>query len=295
MIGQNTLQYDPDRFTWTVDDPTVCEIEDGVLRGLKEGLTTITASLGAFAQSTQVKVEVADSETIEQPWTGWSVTSSNLSQDASLAADGTISYAFAGKRRADITIAKDVTFYSLPDKVVLDFNTSTRLSYLKIEYLTPQMAEPLVKQIGTEVIEAGQHSIDLLDYLDDRTDLINFPISVKSISYGPHATGYVDGENTITQSLYSTYEHYNSGVGTVERADSRISLYPIAGGSVIVGAAGVDEVVVTFYSIAGTSMAQRHIAISGGTATVDAQLPAGVYIVKARGGGECATAKLVVK
>ena len=84
-------------------------------------------------------------------------------------------------------------------------------------------------------------------------------------------------------------------MGTVERADSRISLYPIAGGSVIVGAAGVDEVEVTFYSIAGTSMAQRHIAISGGTAAVDAQLPAGVYIVKAQGGSETTAAKLVVR
>ena len=295
VIGQNTLQYDPNRFTWTIDDPTVCEINNGVLHGLKEGLTTITASLGAFSESTQVKVEVAADETIEQPWIDWSVTSANLSEDATLAADGTISYGFAGKRRADITIAKDVTFYSLPDSVVLDFNTSTRLSYLKIEYLTPQMAEPLVKQINIEVMEAGHHRIDLLDYLDDRTDLINFPISVKSISYGPHASGYVAGANTITQRLYSAYEHHSSGVGTVERADSRISLYSAANGAVMVCAAGIDEVAVDIYSIAGACIASRRIAIAGGTAAVDAQLPAGVYIVKAQGGGETTAAKLVVR
>ena len=157
------------------------------------------------------------------------------------------------------------------------------------------MAEPLVKQINIEVMEAGHHRIDLLDYLDDRTDLINFPISVKSISYGPHASGYVAGANTITQRLYSAYEHHSSGVCTVERADSRISLYSAANGAVMVCAAGIDEVAVDIYSIAGACIASRRIAIAGGTAAVDAQLPAGVYIVKAQGGGETTAAKLVVR
>ena len=295
VVNTKTLQYDPARFNWTVEDPTVAEINNGVLRGLKEGTTKITASLGSFEQETIVKVEVAPQEVMQQPWSDWTVTSTNLSKDATIGADGTISYGFEGKRRADITIAKDVTFYSLPDSIVLDYNTSTRLSYLKVDFRTPEITEENLVQIGTTVIEPGRYRIDLLDLLDDRTDLINFPITLKAISYGPHASGYVSGDNTITQSLYSVYEHSSSGVKKIDSTNRRICIFPAANGAVTVSASGIEMIDVTIYSIAGSEMASHRIGIGGGVATLDTHLTPGVYIVKAAGEGSCATAKLVIR
>lgn len=295
IVNGNELKYDSGRFEWTVEDPSVAEINDGVIHGLKEGITKISASLGDFTDETTVKVEIASAHELLQPWTDWTVTSTNLSQDAVLGSDGTISYGFEGKRRADITLAKDVTFYSLPDKVMLDFNTSTPLSYMQFDLRHANVTEENVIKINTEAIPAGSYSIDLLDYVADRTDLLNFPLTVKSISYGPHAYGYVAGSNTITQSLYAVYEHYSSGVEGVCTANRRIGIYGANDGAVVVSAAGIDLVDVTVCNIAGTEVAARRIGIGGGVATVSTGLKPGVYIVKAVGGGETATAKLIIR
>ncbi len=295
VVGRETLQYDPNRFTWTIDDPTVCEINGGVLRGLKEGLTTITATLGAFTESAQVKVEVAPQAVMQQSWDSWTVTSANLSQDATLAADGTVAYGFEGKRRATITLAGDVTFYSIPDSVILDFATTTPLNIVKVDLRTPTCTGENLVELTTEEMPVGHYHIDLLNYLDSRTDLINFPLSIHSITYSPRASDYNAGDNTITQQLYSAYNNHSSGVETVERADSRLSIFPTANGAVMVGAAGIDAVEVSIYGIAGTLLASRRIDIAGGTATVHTGLPAGVYVVKARGGTATATAKLVIR
>lgn len=295
VVGQNTLQYDPNRFSWTIDDPSVCEINGGVLRGLKEGMTTITASLGAFTESAQVKVEVAPQAVMQQSWDGWTVTSANLSRDASLAADGTISYGFEGKRRAGITLAGDVTFYSIPDRVILDFSTTTTLNIVKVDLRTPTCTGENLVELTTEEMPVGHYQIDLLEYLDSRTDLINFPLSIHSITYSPRASGYNAGDNTITQKLYAVYDHYSSGVEAVEHINGRLSIFPAANGAVMVGAAGIDVVEMSIYGIAGNLVTSRRIDIAGGTATVHTGLPAGIYVVKVQGGDTSATAKLVIK
>ena len=242
-----------------------------------------------------MKVEVAPQAVMHQSWDGWTVTSTNLSRDASLAADGTISYGFEGKRRAGITLAGDVTFYSIPDRVILDFSTTTTLNIVKVDLRTPSCTGENLVELTTEEMPVGHYQIDLLEYLDSRTDLINFPLSIHSITYSPRASGYIAGDNTITQKLYAVYDHYSSGVEAVEHINGRLSIFPAANGAVMVGAAGIDVVEMSIYGIAGNLVTSRRIDIAGGTATVHTGLPAGIYVVKVQGGDTSATAKLVIK
>ena len=53
---------DPAMLNWTIDDPTVASIENGVLKGLHNGTAHITCTVGDFSDETDVHVEISDSE-----------------------------------------------------------------------------------------------------------------------------------------------------------------------------------------------------------------------------------------
>lgn len=53
-----TYEIDPGAFTWTVDDPTVATVENGLLKGLKEGQTSISGQFEDIALSIGVTVEM---------------------------------------------------------------------------------------------------------------------------------------------------------------------------------------------------------------------------------------------
>ncbi len=60
-IGENTFTYDPSSLSWSIEDPTVCKIENGILTGIKNGTTNITGSIGNFSGNMKVTVEIPES------------------------------------------------------------------------------------------------------------------------------------------------------------------------------------------------------------------------------------------
>ena len=295
MNGE-TLKYDAARFDWTVEDASVAEIKDGVLRGLKEGTTKIIGALGGKTYENTVKVEVAPQPQMMQGWDGWTVKSANLSADATLSADGKIDYSYGGKRRATITLTKDVTFYSLPDSVVLDLSTSTRLTYVEADVRSLMNNAENVIRFNVDPVEAGHYRYDILDYLADRADLVNFPMTLKSIKYGVHpGAGYVSGANTITQRLYAAYQHPTSGIGAVGADDSEVSVYSDGNGTIYVSAQAADDVNLCIFDLSGKIVKNLHLQMAGGVASFSPQLAPGVYVVKAVGRGAAKVVKMVIK
>ena len=44
-VGFDSFVTDPSRLDWTVADPEIVKVENGVLKGLKNGTTTVTGRL----------------------------------------------------------------------------------------------------------------------------------------------------------------------------------------------------------------------------------------------------------
>ena len=289
------LIYDPARFTWEIEDETVVSIENGVLKGLKEGTTKIKATLGTFTDETTVKVEVAPAAVMNQDWSGWTVTSANLSADAVLSADGVATFSYAGKRKATITLEKDVMIYSLPDSVIFEVTTTTPLNDLTVDIRTTLLSEAndviIAEGVGLPI---GTHRWDLMDLVGGTADLGNYPLSVKKIIYNLSSkSGYVSGENKITAKLYSVYKAYTSGVEAVNGVEKAVKVFP-QGNGVLVSASGVENVNVTIYSLSGSVVYNKTIAVNGGTALVTPALANGAYVVKLTGDGETAVCKVVL-
>lgn len=297
VMDGETLKYDPARFDWTVEDASVAEINNGVLRGLNEGTTKIKGTIGDKEYENTVKVEVAPQPVMTQTWDGWTVTSANLSADAVLGADGKIDYSYAGKRKATITLTKDVTFYSLPDSVILDFNTSTRLLYVELDVRSEINAEQRLVRLNSSFLEPGHYHLDVLDFMGEgtRQDLVNFPMTVKSITYSMYPTGYVSGANTIEQNLYAAYEHTSSGISEVGVSDKKIDIRQNGDGSIAIAADGINSADVQIFDLSGKVMYGSQVQLAGGVASVNVNLPEGLYVVRASGGGCISVEKLVIK
>ncbi len=294
-FGGKTLQYDPSRFTWEIGDESVVSIERGVLRGLKEGSTTIKAVLGDFTDETNVKVEIAKSPKVYQTWNDWTVTSANLSSDAVLSSDGVISFGYEGARKATINLAKDVMIYSLPDNLWLEFTTTTKLFPIVMDIRTGIISDENLVEYGGDGYEAGTYKVDLLAGLGDKDDIGIYPINIKSILFNLNAKGYTSGSNTITiNGLWAEYNNSSSSLESLSKTGGEIKVFPNEG-KLVVSASGIDKVQVDIYSMSGTLLYRKALNINGGNAVLEPNLPAGAYLVAATGGSEKAVNKMIIK
>ena len=293
-VNGETLTYDPSRFTWEIEDESVVSIENGVLKGLKEGTTKIKATLGTFADETTVKVEIATVAIMSQEWNDWTVTSANLSSNAVLAADGTLAFGYSGSRKATIKLEKDVMVYSLPDSVILEVTTTTPLNDLTVDVRSGAIPGENGVVLGENGVAVGTHKWNLLDCVGGVNDMGSYPLNVKSILYNISSkkSEYVLGDNTIKTRLYSVYSNYSSGVESVG-ANKSVTVIP-AGKSILVSASCVDVVTVEVYDLAGAVQYSKVVEVNGGRAVLTPALGNGLYIVKVTGAGESAVCKIVL-
>ena len=295
VIGLNTLDYDPAQFSWEIEDESVATIENGVLKGLKEGTTKIKATLGKYTDETTVKVEISPAAKIEQPWTDWTVTSANLSADAVLTADGKIAFSYSGKRKATITLEKEIMIYSLPDSLVLEVTNTTALNDMTVGISTSMLPSNNEVVLGASGIEAGTHRWDLMDVVGGAADIANYPVNINKLLYNISSkSGYVSGENSLFTKLYAVYSSYASGVEAVNGAEKALKVLP-QGNGFIVSATGIEDVKVVVYNLAGVAVWSKTIEVNGGTALVNPELPCGMYVVKATGAGQCVAVKYLSK
>ena len=118
-------QFDmlPSAFTWVVDDPTICQVEEGVLKGLKNGRTTIHGTIGDITLHLIVKVEAPEQSPylwenmidINNRWTmkttssGWKTSfAANSDNSAELYIN------YTGGRAPHVTLTADSALYSTP-------------------------------------------------------------------------------------------------------------------------------------------------------------------------------------
>ena len=127
-VEGNLLDLYPGALSWEVDNPEVCTVTNGVLRGLKSGTAVVTGTLGTYRDQIKVKIEVADkSYLVVNPFTdaSWNITtSSNLKDMVNQKQEQSVKTSFTYKsgRNSNFAYTNDVALYSLPDSIKLIFN-----------------------------------------------------------------------------------------------------------------------------------------------------------------------------
>ena len=303
QIGENIYTYDASSIKWTVEDPTVADIdENGVLRGLKEGATKVTGLVGEFLDETTVNVEIAKATVVPaSDMTGWTVKGSSGVTNGKLAEDGTLSFTYGAPRSPYIQMAKEVKYYSLPDKLWLEFTPTVDVKTVNIDLRTPQHTKVNkidVAPTSGEVFAAGTtHRIELpISALGDPADLIIYPITLQYINFTISANTAYKGEQSIkVTELSAEYNNYASVESVTIGEGSGVKIYPnpVTDGAFTVSSSKVINGV-DVYSISGATVAS--VKCESNNVTIDASdFAKGVYLVKVETEAGASTSKLIVK
>ena len=213
-VNQNTYFYNPAMLDWNVADTGVANVTDGVLKGVANGQTLIDCSIGGFNDSDTVNVEISSEPYLYQKWDGWTLKGAGAKNIVIDETTGDVTFTYSSNRAPYLQMSKDVTFYSLPDSVVLVFNSTMPIDYIQMDarnrYYTTSHFLRMDPPEG-EMFQVGQDYRIMLDLnaLGGAENVGTFPVTVKSIKFTLNKGGET-GEHTL--SLKSFYSHYaNTG------------------------------------------------------------------------------------
>ena len=209
-VNQNTYYYNPAMLDWNVADVGVATITGGVLKGVTNGQTVIDCSIGGFNDSDTVNVEISSEPYIYQAWDGWTFKGAGAKNIVIDEATGNITFTYSSNRAPYLQMSKDVTFYSLPDSVVLVFNSTMPIDYIQMDARNRFNSTSNYLRIDPpdgESFQAGQDYRIMLDLeaLGGANNVGTFPVTVKSIKFTLNKSGDV-GDHTLA--LKSFYCHY---------------------------------------------------------------------------------------
>ena len=226
-IGQNTYPYDPTRLSWTIGNPSVATITNGILRGISNGETQLDCIIGGKPDSTVVHVEISETPYREELWAGWTLKGSGA-KDMTLTEDGTLTFTYSGGRAPYVLMRHDQPFYSLPDSIVLDFTTPIALDYVQLDIRSRAMTSAHYVKHGEGIgYNAGQRyriMVDM-DELGGADHVSTYPITLRELRFVPSKTEPSGDYAIQLHSLYahySTHHHVKGDVtrdGTVDVAD----------------------------------------------------------------------------
>lgn len=242
-----TFTYDPANVDYELADNTIASIgSDGILSGIKEGETELTARVGTFSDKTTVKVQIADRELMplsngtlvpgEWKCTGSSVTSKSIVltpvADSQTCAFG-VDYTVSGTRATSFTLARDENLYSLPEKFRVIINPGTsKISRITLRLQPANASAPtsIAKDVTLEANKDNVVDIDLSDF-GDISDAAFYPVCFKQIQFG---VGNGKGTYHIDiQGIGGLHNDFEAGVNDIiadpAGQDGPVRLYNLQG------------------------------------------------------------------
>ena len=129
--GAGKSMIDPEAFTWTVEDPSVCSVENGMLTGLTNGTTYIDGLLNDIHLSQKVTVEIPEENVLFAndlyDISSFKVKSSYGINETKLTSETlptTIKYRYIyGGSVTYIEFSNEIPLYSIPDSIKFVLNT----------------------------------------------------------------------------------------------------------------------------------------------------------------------------
>ena len=204
-------------FTWTVDDATICKVENGVLKGLKNGRTIVHGTIGDITLNLIVKVESPEQSpylwedmiNIENHWT-LKTTNSNWNTNFNANSNGIaeLYVNYTGGRAPHVTLNADSLLYSTPYAMEFRFTPQSDLIE-KVTFSLLRADDNTTYAYTTQDLipnEATCVFIDFNELFGVTDDHAIYPITLKSIKF-TISTKATKQEYRIP--IEGIYLHYN--------------------------------------------------------------------------------------
>jgi hypothetical protein len=228
------MSINPAELTWTVSNPSICEITNGVLQAKTDGSSWVFGSLGDHTDSLLVHVQTHDADEIIQDnfsnIAEWTLTSSLSSWNAGFKTGilpsgwthGTdVNFTYQTARAPYLKLTKAMQFYSLPDTISLKFHPDKLVLSKIVMGVRPSDASQSTA-ITLSSVPTGKESdwkIPVSDIVSDASDLIHFPIWLDYITF------YINASAVTSGTVYDLYikelslKYVNSSLSGIENAD----------------------------------------------------------------------------
>lgn len=224
-VDGKTYTYNPANITWTLGDEAIAAVDaQGVLTGLKNGQTTLTATLGDFTDNTTVDVQIADSPAKPvDNWASWTakgltgITSSTITKEGS---SMTFTYAKNGRNpQLTLTPAENYVFFSLPDRISFTFSASIPVASVAVNIhnrLLDRPAAITVKPESQDTWEANTEHTILIPFPTDATDLMTYPLEARKITVTFDKNNDYAGKQSLNiKEVAAHYDNYIQGVDNI--------------------------------------------------------------------------------
>lgn len=318
-IQNKVYQISPSVLTWSIADPTVCSIVDGIIIPLSDGRTTIEGELGEFKESMIVNIQMPQSSRIIQEdfaeISNWKVTASGgpskgvfntLNRPEDWEHGSVYNYTISGTVRAPsikMTPIVSRPFYGIPDTIRVTINSGKAV----ITKATVGLRTNNNTQLNATVenIESEKECtliIPLDKVISNPDDRINYPLRLGSITFQIDTKSLTAGQYyaLAIKDIVLAYEGIEVG-GVDNPLVSKLIIYPnpvSSRGNLYIRLNEPCNLSVEIYSMQGQVVAHRdfgyqqadEISIS----QVSKLLP-GTYILKAKIDNDFQTAKIIIK
>ena len=184
----------PSAFDWTIDDPTVCHVENGIVKGLKNGRTTVHGTIGDITLHLIVNVQAPEHTpylwenliSIEDRWT-LKTTSSAWKTNFNANADGLaeLYVNYNGGRAPHVTLDADSALYSTPHALELRFTPQGNLIEKVIISMKRAGDNSTYPYTAQELVadELNSVYVDFNTLFDVENDHAIYPITLETIKF----------------------------------------------------------------------------------------------------------------
>ena len=207
----------PSAFSWVVDDPTICQVDEGIVKGLKNGRTSVHGTIGDITLHLIVKVESPEQSpylwenmiNIEDRWT-LKATSSSWKTTFAANSEGIaeLYVNYSGGRAPHVTLEADSLLYSTPYAMEFRFtphgNLIEKVTFTlnragnKENYL--YTAQNLVADEKTNIY------VDFNELFGVKDDHAIYPITLKSIKFTINSSATKQEYSIPIEGIYLHYK-----------------------------------------------------------------------------------------
>ncbi|MBQ9076684.1 MAG: phosphodiester glycosidase family protein [Muribaculaceae bacterium] len=311
MVKEQYMSVNPMALSWSSDNEQVALVDElGIVSGKQDGKAILTGTVGDFTGNINMTVEcpTANVMPIEKGFdpATWTVSSKSSIKTYGLAAGENslkVNTTLSSTRNPQITLAKTITAWSLPDKIRIRINpgntTFSKITF-KLNANGAQAKNIAYEEFTTDANGEYVFEIPTSD-IGDINDIGIYPISFNSAMFvfkGSTGTDY-SFDITAIEAIYDNIPSGIDGVNSDPQANASLRLSPCpanAGETVIATVNNDGTAQYSIHSVAGA-------AVSAGTANPDAGtigiptagIVPGLYLVTVTQDGISTTARLLIK
>ncbi len=235
--GHKTISMAPYALTWSSADESIATVsEDGIIKGIANGTTTVSGSIGEQTVEIIVNVEIprAEKENAFESFdaTAWSLSSIGCKSaetfiEATAEGNAKINYTVSSTRGLSFTLspAEDMCLWSLPEGINAVFTSNGQaMKNLKVTFYDNNNERYIVTSDAFEADKEASFKINFADHCNI-SDLAVFPIRLHSITFAPNAKVGVSGsvEFSAFNILYGTDSGVDNPLSDIANPDNNAS------------------------------------------------------------------------